>query len=81
MWPLGCTGSPAQPALIVCSFLSIVLFSPQQLDPVQDGRRHQALSQLELLFVQVPENVGEKVRILEVCNVACIRAAWLRDIS
>jgi hypothetical protein len=29
MWLLGCTGSLAQPALIVCSFFSIVLFSPQ----------------------------------------------------
>ncbi len=59
----------------------VVAGAGNELQPVNDGRRRDRSPQRTLVFVQVAQDGGEKVGVVEVGDVSCVAAAGRPDES
>ncbi len=60
--------------------LHAAVVAADQLDPIEDRRRCQALPELEFLLVEVSQQVRQEIRILKIGDVSQISAAGLRGL-
>ncbi len=61
--------------------LCVVYSARSELQPIDDGRRRDSSPQRTLVFVQVSQDGGEKVGVVEVGDVSCVAAAGRPDES